>query len=114
MSLYDNRKKKTLCQYYLQKTCKRNRSECFYAHGIKDLNNPYYKTKLCCNYNNNCRYGDVCCYAHSKKEYSFYNNIKEQSLNNVHILNTFSDDYHISFIRTYLMYYYYFYVLYCS
>ena len=56
--------KMNLCQNYMNGYCP-FRDKCTYAHGLHELRNPLYKTKMCQNLPN-CKYGDNCINAHSK------------------------------------------------
>ena len=56
--------KMNLCQNFLLGNCQFGKY-CQYAHGLRDLQNPFYKTKMCKNLPN-CIYGDNCINAHSK------------------------------------------------
>ena len=53
-----------LCRNYMSGNCQ-YADKCLYAHGLNDLQNPFYKTKMCKNLPN-CKYGDNCINAHSK------------------------------------------------
>ena len=56
--------KMNLCHNYMNGYCQ-FRDKCTYAHGLHELRNPLYKTKMCQNLPN-CKYGDNCINAHSK------------------------------------------------
>ena len=53
-----------LCQNFMMGNCQ-FADKCLYAHGLDELRNPFYKTKMCKNLPN-CKYGDNCINAHSK------------------------------------------------
>ena len=63
-SVSNIRPKINLCQNYMMGNCQ-FAEYCQYAHGLRDLQNPFYKTKMCKNLPN-CIYGDNCINAHSK------------------------------------------------
>ena len=65
--------KMNLCKNFLLGNCQ-FAEYCQYAHGLRDLQNPLYKTKMCKNLPN-CIYGDNCINAHSNSELYYHSKV---------------------------------------
>lgn len=59
--------KKTLCKYYQDGTCNKDKRLCDYAHGEKDL--QLYKSSICeFHGQGRCREGNKCTFAHGSDD----------------------------------------------